>query len=773
MAMFRWPLLPRQPFVPLALAAVTAVAVADRWEVAPWVALVIAAAALVPVLVWRRTVACAGFVAAVFFALHTVRHHGSEARALAQRFVDGPRVARITGVVASEPEVAAQASSRGPAARFELQLESVALGGAPQPASARVLVRWSGAPPAYGDRVALTGTAATLAPPRNPGEFDGAEYLRRKGVYCEVRARFSEDCRVLAHRCGNQVQAFAFRARKWLQERLARDLDDAPQIASLIQSMVLGERGETPQEMKELFQRTGTFHLFAISGLNIAMLAGLAWFLLKPLHVGRRAAVFLIIPILVAYALVTGLSPSCVRATVMGTLVLAAHLFDRPPVVFNSLAASALAILAWDTNQLFSPGFQFSFVLVFTIVAFAGRIQRPVERLGEPDRFLPRLLWSGPLRLRAKAVSLFATALAVSVASWLGSMLFTAGYFHLFSLATVFANLIAVPLAFAVLALGVLAVITSVVAPPVAILFNNANWAFAQALLRTVEVFAAVPGGHIYLESPRLRAAPDCEITVLDAGTGGAIHLRADGRDWLLDCAHGFAYERVVLPYLRGRGVDWLDGFALTHGDAGHVGGGVALLGDFAPRIVADSALKDRAPSRRALHAALALRGEGKCILQRGDALHVSPAATLRVLFPPPGWQRSLADDKALVLRLEYAGLRVLFMSDSGFATESWLVAHEPDLRADVVVKGQHARDVSGTLDFLLKVQPRAVVCAVAEFGATGTDLDAWTAALQRRGIEVFRQDRTGAVRLEWRRSGGELRLRSYLGDQTFRSRTR
>jgi beta-lactamase superfamily II metal-dependent hydrolase len=199
----------------------------------------------------------------------------------------------------------------------------------------------------------------------------------------------------------------------------------------------------------------------------------------------------------------------------------------------------------------------------------------------------------------------------------------------------------------------------------------------------------------------------------------------------------------------------------------------VALMDDFAPRLVADSALKDRSPARRTLHRTLAARSRAKRIVRRDDVLRVSPQAALCVLFPPPGWQRPTADDKALVLRLELDGLRVLFTSDNGFAAESWLAQHEPDLRADVVVKGQHARDVSGTLDFLLKVQPKAVVCAAPEFGAPGGGLDAWTSSVQGRGIEVFRQDRTGAVRIEWRRSDGELRLRSHLGDQTFRSRTR
>jgi hypothetical protein len=71
--------------------------------------------------------------------------------------------------------------------------------------------------------------------------------------------------------------------------------------------MVLGLRSETPDEVKELFQRTGTLHLFAVSGLNVAMLASIVWYALKPLRVGRRASVAVIVPALVLYALVSAL----------------------------------------------------------------------------------------------------------------------------------------------------------------------------------------------------------------------------------------------------------------------------------------------------------------------------------------------------------------------------------------------------------------------------------------------------------------------------------
>jgi len=762
---------PRQPFTGVALAAVLGICAADRLQSAPWCLWLLLMPATALVLLRPRAITCWLFAAAAFFALHTLRFHGSAARELARELDAGPRVVRAAGIVLNDP-VPPETWTRGVTCFFQLRLESLDIAGERNARDVLMNVSWPGPIPAYGDRVALTGSARNLAPTRNPGQFDFTRYQQRRGVYSEIAADFAQDVRIESHGHGSRLQSFAYAAQRWIQSRLALDLEGEPQVTSLISSMVLGMRGETPDDTKELFQRTGTLHLFAVSGLNVAMLAAIALSVLKPLRITGPPAIFITLPILAFYALVTGLSASCVRATIMAALLLLAPVFDRRAVPYNSLSAAAFLILAWDTNQLFLPGFQFSFVLVFVIVLLARRIQQRCEPFGQPDPFLPRALWSRWQSAGASAWRLLAISLGVTLSAWLGSLPFTAGYFHLFSPAAIFANLLAVPIAFVVLALGVAALIAAGFSAALAGIFNNANWLAAKALLAVVNVFAAVPGGHIYVELPRTGPAPVCELTVLDVGEGAAIHLRSGGNDWLIDCGSTWTYGKIVLPYLRARGVNRLDGLAVTHGDTQHLGGALELLDDFTPRRVADSILRDRSSTRRQLHEQLAVRALGKSLCQRGDRLRISASTSLRVLFPPAGIQRTTADDKALVVQLEAAGTRVLLMSDSGFRTEQWLLENEPDLRSDIVIKGQHASDFSGTIEFLARVAPQAVICSDLGRGRPTQPLDEWESAVIARGITVFRQDRCGAVRIALR-EGGAFELSGFVGGQTLRSRAR
>jgi beta-lactamase superfamily II metal-dependent hydrolase len=311
------------------------------------------------------------------------------------------------------------------------------------------------------------------------------------------------------------------------------------------------------------------------------------------------------------------------------------------------------------------------------------------------------------------------------------------------------ANLIAVPIAFCILALGLFSLLGGLFFGALALVVNHANWFCAKALIATVDLFAQVPRGHLYVEWPSLRPAPACEIVALDVGEGAAIHLRAGGRDWLIDAGHHRDYTRMLLPYLRSCGINRLDGMLLTHGDSAHLGGAPLLLDDFLPEWIGESTTLDRSSTRRTLHAELATRNRGRRFFVRGDTIPLAAGADLRVLYPPVDWPRNSADDKALVLRLEAAGRRVLFTSDVGFSVEQWLMANEPDLRADVLIKGWADRDISGTADFIAAVQPVTVVCAAPNFGSGNAKFSEWSEPLRKRGIAVFAQSEIGAVRVK------------------------
>src|SRR5438128_11645324 len=142
-----------------------------------------------------------------------------------------------------------------------------------------------------------------------------------------------------------------------MQTAICRGLDDSPQVQNFLSGIVLGLRHETPEDIEEPFQQTGTLHLFAVAGLHVGIVATLLWMLAMVLRLSRKWATAVIIPLLLFYAAVTGLHVSSVRAAVMSAILLGGFFFERKVFALNSLAAAAFILLCWFTSQFFPAGF--------------------------------------------------------------------------------------------------------------------------------------------------------------------------------------------------------------------------------------------------------------------------------------------------------------------------------------------------------------------------------------------------------------------------------
>jgi beta-lactamase superfamily II metal-dependent hydrolase len=385
---------------------------------------------------------------------------------------------------------------------------------------------------------------------------------------------------------------------------------------------------------------------------------------------------------------------------------------------------------------------------------------------------LPRTLFTGRRRTLNKGLTWLARAGSVSFAAWIGSLPLMLWYYHLVTLISLVANLVVVPIAFFVLAGALLSLVSAPFSSWLSVVFNNGNWALTKFILGAVHLFAQVPGGHFYVEHPHRPSAAMVEINALDFRSGGALHLRAAGQDWLFDAGPARDYERVLYPYLRARGVNRLDGFVLTGGDAGHAGGASAILGDFRPRQLFETTAAGRSVLHRKFGELLAMEKRASRVCHAGDEFTISRGVTARVLFPPPNFQADRADDQALVVELRVAGRRrALLLSNAGQATENFLVQHHSELRADLLVKGQHHTGISGTTGFLDCVQPQAIIATSRDFPDSERLKPEWVEEVRRRGIQMLRQDETGAVQV--RIFPDRWEATSYMTGESFRSSSR
>ena len=500
------------------------------------------------------------------------------------------------------------------------------------------------------------------------------------------------------------------------------------------------------------------------------MVALLLWLVLRPLGLGRRRAVLVIIPALFFYALITGASPPSLRAAVMLAAAFAGFLLDRPVSPANSLAAAALLLLGYDTNQLFSPGFQMSFSIVAAIFLLSPPLQEFFAARLRPDPFLPRRLYHRGQAVAADAGHALASTLGVSAAAWLGSLPLTALVFHLVPLLAIPANLLAVPLAFGILAVSMLALLGGLVSAWLAAVFNNTSWGLAALLVGVVGRTADLPGSYVQL--PPAWMQPPARLTVFDLSTGGAQLLRTRDSAWLFDTGTAADARSVIEPALRAAGIGRPDAIVLTHGDAEHLGGAPRLLEAHPPRRWMTGVLRDRARSRTAFRNLLQERGLPKSLVWPGDSWRAGAGTSVTILSPAPAQKSRVADDQSVVVRLETRGLRTLLMSDAGAATEDYLLRHcAEQLPADILVLGRHGEDLFATAAFLEAVQPRVIVLAPVDPFRDGRDEPALRTRLAATGAELFAQDECGAVIVTF--EDGLAELRGFLNGQKLELRPR
>ncbi|MEO6035691.1 MAG: ComEC/Rec2 family competence protein, partial [Verrucomicrobiota bacterium] len=294
-----------------------------------------------------------------------------------------------------------------------------------------------------GQSVEIAGILQAPRPPLAEGLFDYRTFLKRQGIYYQLGVTATNDWKTIGPILPRPVaDRFFFWAQKVLQ--LGMPGEDEP--LRLVWAMTLGWKTALSDEVSEPFMRSGTMHIFAISGLHIALIAGILVALLRVMQVPRGFCAFIVVPLIWFYTMATGWQPSAIRSTIMMTIIVAGWSLKRPTDLLNSLAASALIILVWDPQQLFQASFQLSFFVVLSIALLMPGFQKSRDRWLNPDPLLPlelRPRWRQwldfPLRYSI-------TALATSLAAWLGSLPLIAYYFHLFTPISLAANFVIVPL---------------------------------------------------------------------------------------------------------------------------------------------------------------------------------------------------------------------------------------------------------------------------------------------------------------------------------------
>ena len=382
----------------------------------------------------------------------------------------------ITGYLAEPPDY------RDKYTNLTLNVEAVDTGDDDLPASGRLLARVSpNEEYEYGERIRLRGELKT--PPENE-EFSYRDYLARQNIHSYMTK--SEVTR-LPGNDGNPTYRFVYRFKSDLIERTYKIYPDPE--ASLLAGILFGVDTGLPRQLQQAFKNTGTAHIIAISGFNIAIIAGLFFSFFKWMLKNERLGAFLAVLFVFLYAFLVGGDPAVMRAAFMGSLALFAKQIGRRNTGINTLAFVALVMALVNPLTLWDIGFQLSFFATLGLILYAEPFSnitaRFIERItGQPNSAL---------------VNIVNDNVILTLAAQVMTIPLMAFYFQRISLISFIANPFILPVQPAVMILGGLAVFTSLIIQPLGQLLAWVAWPFAGYTIRIVEFFDRISGGVIVL----------------------------------------------------------------------------------------------------------------------------------------------------------------------------------------------------------------------------------------------------------------------------------
>jgi competence protein ComEC len=297
----------------------------------------------------------------------------------------------------------------------------------------------------YGDILWMNARIQEVEPPGNPHQFDYRKFLANSGIYHQVYLK-NDQWKETGQRKPNKVFQLAHQARFTLLDILHDNGLKGDEYA-VVSAILLGYDDFMDRELRDKYAGAGALHVLCVSGLHVGIIFFMLSFLLKPLDRKkylRLLKVFLLLISIWAYAFITGLSPSVMRASVMFSLFAFREAYREKSDPYNTLAASAFVLLFIDPYMITKIGFQLSYSAVLAIISLFN----PIYSLMPMKNPLLDYLWK---------------LTVVSLAAQIGTFPFAIFYFHQFPVYFFLTNIIVIPLVWLILNTGIAVLFFAVV----------------------------------------------------------------------------------------------------------------------------------------------------------------------------------------------------------------------------------------------------------------------------------------------------------------------
>lgn len=345
----------------------------------------------------------------------------------------------------------------------------------------------------YGDKIRFSGEFIEATKQRNYGGFNYKQYLKTLKIYGSIKV---EEIEIIA---SNQTNLF-FRITNEIAFNIKQKIDSfmKKEDAAILKGLLLGDTTEIADEIQENFRISSISHILAVSGMHVTyVIIGIK--MLFESHLGKRKTKFIIIIFLILYTFITGFSPSIVRASVMGILLVGAEILHRKNDIWNSIAISLLLILFYNPFLIMNVGLQFSYLGTIGIIVFHKNILKLLKDIKTKNK-----KWKYQYNKKIiKFINKVKEVLAVSISAQLTILPVMIYHFNLLGIYFFITNLLVSIIIGPIIMLGAIAIFFSIFLFPITQILGVILEILIKSLI-VISNFSKIPFSKIYVATPKI-----------------------------------------------------------------------------------------------------------------------------------------------------------------------------------------------------------------------------------------------------------------------------
>ncbi len=623
-----------------------------------------------------------------------------------------------------------------------------------------------------GTQAVFSGQLESVGGPRNPGEFDSRQYYACQHIYYFMKKAVLKKKSAGYSGYGQKLLELKEQVLEILRNAAGKD-------SPVFEAMLLGEKTDLEQELKMRYQMAGMIHILAISGLHISILGMGLFSLLKKIGLGNGTAGLLSLMVMLQYGIFTGGSVSSMRAVCMFVLSVGAKILGRTYDILTALAVSAILLLLDSPAYLYSSSFLLSFGAVVGVAFVSPCIIKIMDIKGKAGK-----------------------ALAGSAAVQLSTLPIMLASFGEISIAGIVLNLAVLPTVSGVLLSGLCCSMAgfinqeaaSLAAVPGRVLLwfyekmgmlagklpfctwiggkpETWQWGIYYGLMalgifwgmrkaeKKKKAGRGLLWGLIVLAGILLlswQPRKGLRITCLDIGQGDGIVLEMPEKGvFLMDCGSSnkkniAAYQ--LLPYLKSRGISYIDGILVSHTDNDHISGIQELMEYMTQGLTSVKAgtlmlpqWKEKPEAYQLLEKLAKEAGIQVLYMEKGNSFFCGKAK-FQLLAPMEGSLGDNVNEEGMVMELKFGKFKGLFTGDIGMDTEKKLLSEFSDV--DFLKTAHHGSRHSTCQEFLDQVKPELAVISCSDSNTYGHPSPETTLRMKKSGVKVEYTMKNGAITL-------------------------